>query len=763
MKKPDILQRLQTSTLRSKPPRAASLRSHLLGIVLVGAIPLLVFAVGMVILFTLEQRATFRRGATDRTRALVTAVDTELKRSIAALEALATSEHLQSGHLAAFHAEAGRVLKRRPEWLSIQLAPRSGRLVLSLQRPFGAELHDVEERASFDKVFWSRRPTIGDLFREPITNQRVFAVRVPVARSGAVEYVLSALVKPRAILALLSPQELPQDWVGVVLDGRNVIVARTVDADRRVGQPASDSLRGALARSPRGWFHGTTVEGWDVYTPYNRSAFSGWTVALGIPAAAVEAPFHRSLLYLASFGVGSLSVGVALAWLLSRRSAQSIEALARMADDLGLGKSPSGASTRAFSPTGVAEVEGLKAAFSNAARLIQARSEERDRVESSLREAEAAVRESDRRKDQFLAMLGHELRNPLGVISTAVQLLKMGARSDQELTELRQMIERQVADMTRLLDDLLDVSRIAQGRIQAKKKLCDLVAVVRDTTADRRGSLEKRGLRLEADLPDRPLWVMGDSTRLSQALANLLDNAGKFTNAGGTVTVRLVEAPEGEEALLTVSDTGVGMEPEILEHAFEPFSQADRTIDRSRGGLGLGLALVKGLVELHGGAVRVHSEGSGRGTEFTVLLPLEPATLPARPADDASRQRGRPHRILVVEDNRMAARSLEMFLVNQGHAVEVAHSGPAGIEAARRFRPEVVLCDIGLPQLDGYDVARALRAEDELDGVCLIAVTGYGQGVDQRNARVAGFDRHLTKPVNLDELHDILAELEPGA
>jgi CheY-like chemotaxis protein len=335
----------------------------------------------------------------------------------------------------------------------------------------------------------------------------------------------------------------------------------------------------------------------------------------------------------------------------------------------------------------------------------------------------------------------------------------MRAPDDPAIAELRTMMERQVADMTRLLDDLLDVSRIARGRIQVDLRLCDFVAIVRETTDDHRQGFERSGIRLEVELPDHPLWVLGDRTRLAQTVTNLLDNARKFTNTGGTVAVRLTENAAGDETILAVRDTGVGMEPEILEHAFQPFVQADRTIERSRGGLGLGLVLVKGLVELHGGTVAASSEGTGRGSELIVRLPLEPATLPAQAPEDAVQATARPQRILVVEDNPVAAESIEMFLVEHGHTVAVARTGPEGIETARRLRPGVVLCDIGLPELDGYEVARALRSESALGPVYLIAITGYGQETDRRRAREAGFDRHLTKPVDLDELRHILVGL----
>jgi PAS domain S-box-containing protein len=376
------------------------------------------------------------------------------------------------------------------------------------------------------------------------------------------------------------------------------------------------------------------------------------------------------------------------------------------------------------------------------------------------REVEDALKEADRRKDEFLAMLAHELRNPLAPIRTAVQVLNLVGSDSADEVRMREMIERQVVHMTRLIDDLLDVSRIAQGKVQLRMSRCDLVGIVRDVTEDYRPILEGGGLALSVDLAHEPLWLEGDHTRLAQVIGNLLHNANKFTGAGGVISLRLEADRAANTAVVSIRDTGVGIEPAMLTRVFEPFVQADASLDRSRGGLGLGLALVRGLVQLHAGTVDAHSDGLGRGSTFTLRLPLEQVAqaTPAAAAHGAAEQRG-GLRVLVIEDNRDAADSLKDLLTLLKYDVEVAYTGPAGLEVAQSFRPEVVLCDIGLPGLDGFAVARALREGEATRCSYLIAQTGYGQDEDQRQAREAGFDRHLSKPIDLKELQRILTGL----
>jgi PAS domain S-box-containing protein len=385
------------------------------------------------------------------------------------------------------------------------------------------------------------------------------------------------------------------------------------------------------------------------------------------------------------------------------------------------------------------------------------------------KQAEATLREADQRKDAFLAMLAHELRNPLGPIRNAVEILRSPGAEQPSLLRACGVIERQVGHMARLVDDLLDVSRVARGRIQLRKERCDLPRLLRQTAEDYRSTLEASGLELRLDVPDEPLWVSGDPTRLSQAVSNVLHNANKFTDAGGRVTVAL--STSDGSAAIRVRDTGIGMDPATLACMFEAFSQAERSLDRNRGGLGLGLALVKGLVELHGGTASAESAGLGHGTEIVLRLPLargpEASSERAAPPsglDAESPAVSRPLRVLIIEDNEDAAEMLQALLTMNGHQVEVALSGAAGVEAARSFRPEVLLCDIGLPGgMDGCGVARTLKGSADVAPSLMIALTGYGQERDQRRIREAGFDMHLVKPIDPGSLQSLLASVATRA
>ncbi len=407
------------------------------------------------------------------------------------------------------------------------------------------------------------------------------------------------------------------------------------------------------------------------------------------------------------------------------------------------------------------------------------------------------IQQEDERKNQFLAMLAHELRNPLAPIRNAVHVLKIGGAPEPMRHEARDMIDRQVRHMARLVDDLLDMSRLARGKIYLRKERLDLTALVRDTLADYRSLLADGGLDLRVELPDEPVYVEGDATRLAQVLGNVLHNASKFTDRGGRVAVRLAAAEDPQtgrqgdketsrqgdkdtadvslspcllvspsvfspSVLLTVRDTGIGMDRAMLERIFDTFSQADSSLDRSRGGLGLGLALVRGLVQLHGGEVSASSAGLGQGTEIAIRLPRTHTVAPPAPASSPVEPGGAVHRVLVIEDSPDTAESMRMLFAMTGHAVAVAHTGPAGLEAARTFRPQVIVCDIGLPGgMDGYAVARAIRRDPALAGLRLIALSGYGQDEDRRRSREAGFDLHLIKPVDFGELCRVLTVSEP--
>ncbi|MGC4120347.1 MAG: ATP-binding protein [Myxococcales bacterium] len=384
---------------------------------------------------------------------------------------------------------------------------------------------------------------------------------------------------------------------------------------------------------------------------------------------------------------------------------------------------------------------------------------ERKARDAKLRDTEQALRDADTRKNEFLAVLSHELRNPLAPVRNSLYVLARVAPGSEQARRALQVIERQAGHLTRLVDDLLDVTRVSRGKIKLQLARVDLGELVGKTVDDALPGFEASGVRLEKRFEGGPHWVEADAPRLVQVVSNLLTNAEKFTPRGGSVVVELRR--EGAEAVLGVRDTGAGITPELKAHLFEAFTQGAQTLDRSRGGLGLGLAMVKGLVELHGGAVTVASDGVGRGSRFEVRLPEseESAGKPARGAPGPMTRR----RVLVIEDNQDAADSLTEALALVGHEVQVAYDGPAGLERARAFRPEIVLCDLGLPGMDGFAVARALRADSAFWGVYLVALSGYAQPEDLQRAAQAGFDQHLAKPASLDQLEQILAEVPANA
>jgi len=372
------------------------------------------------------------------------------------------------------------------------------------------------------------------------------------------------------------------------------------------------------------------------------------------------------------------------------------------------------------------------------------------------RAAFAALRASDERKSAFIAMLSHELRNPLAPLRHALWLLDRAAPDSDQAAAARQTLARQVLHLSRLTDDLLETTRISRGKIQLQRAPVDLVEIVRSAMEDHAALFASRRVALVPELPDLPVRLDADATRLGQVVGNVLWNAAKFTDPGGRTEVR-VEREPGGVALLRVRDDGIGIPADVLPHVFEPFVQADRSLDRTRGGLGLGLSLVKALVELHGGTVAIRSDGPGRGAEVSIRIPLMPEQ-PAlsRPASPAREVMPR-HRVLVVEDNPDAAETLREMLLLWDHDVEVAHDGKVGVERARAFHPDVVLCDIGLPGMDGYAVARALRADPAVSSAYLVAVTGYASPEDARRAAGAGFDLHLGKPVPIEVLEEVLA------
>jgi signal transduction histidine kinase len=377
---------------------------------------------------------------------------------------------------------------------------------------------------------------------------------------------------------------------------------------------------------------------------------------------------------------------------------------------------------------------------------------ERERIEQ-------ALRESDRRKDEYLGLLSHELRNPLMPIRNSVYVLERVLPGTDRAKHALMIIDRQVGHLARLVDDLLDVTRLGRGKIQLQRTRVDLGRVVARTVEDHRSIFAEREIALEVRPAAGPLFINGDATRLTQLLGNLLQNAAKFTGRGGRATVHVSRDEGRQQAIVRVCDTGAGIPKETLSHLFEPFMQADHTLARSRGGLGLGLAMVKGLVELHGGEASAYSEGVGKGAEFTVRFTLDQEMPADTVPPSVSALQGPPRRVLVVEDNIDAATSLREALALDGHTVEIAYNGTDALQKLREVRFDAVLCDIGLPGMSGYEVARIIRADVALGKIALIAVTGYSQPDQVARAKDAGFQEHIAKPPSLEKLRELLSLL----
>jgi signal transduction histidine kinase len=727
--------------------RTVSLRRRLLVLAAAGILPLA--AISGIALWALaqQQQVQAERAALELARALGTAVDAELRRSTSVLDALAASLRLDNGDLKGYYQESQRVVASRPFWLALNLAEPSGKVLLNTLFPFGSTLPSIVERESFDKTVKTLRPAIGNLSRGGPGRDIGFTVRVPVMRDGKLRYVLTVVVKPDAILDIVNRQRVSDGWVISVFDAKGMRVARSRAHQEYLGTPASPSLARLMEKGGAEGSGATlALEGDPIIAAYVRLEGSGWTVAPGMSIAFVNQGVARSV---AVYGGGillSILLGGLAALVVARGIRRPIARLSEAAQALGRGEKPTPPATN------IREIR-------EAAQALLAADAERSHGEAEREEllrreqaARAAAEQASRAKDEFLAMLGHELRNPLGAVANAVRLLDHPRTNEETALRARRIIARQVDHLARMTDDLLDAGRTITGKITLQRQPLDLAAAVADTLATLKPRIERHRLVVQTE----PSWVDADPTRLEQIVGNLIVNAVKYTPEGGTIRIGVRD--ESGAAVLRVADEGIGMPPELVATAFDLFVQGERGLDRSYGGLGIGLTLVRRLAELHGGSVTAKSAGPGLGSEFIVRLPLICVPAPVRQL--ATTERPVPARdILIVEDNTDARETLRKLLEFAGHRVRTASDGAAGVEAALAALPEVALVDIGLPKLDGYEVAKRIRAA--ADGsrrpLLLVALTGYGLEEDRERAFAAGFDAHLVKPVAEDELERLLA------
>jgi len=717
--------------------RSLPLRHLLILLTAIGLLPLALLGIWSIHVASEYRQREQERAMLDLARALSSAVDAELDSSVAALSGIARSPALASGDVRAFYEVARMQAQTRPEWVGVFLADADGKTLFRTTAPFGDAAGPPADPASLQQALSLHRPVVGGIVRGK-GGRAAVPVRIPVTDSHGRTYVLSAIVRPDRILRVIERQRAPSDSVISAADAYRHIVARSKNQERFVTHEITAGLQALMRKEGvEGAGPTHTLEGDPVVTAYSSMSRYGWTVIVNAPATALRAGFFEGVSVYAAGVVLSLAICIGLAYWLSSRIVAAFNALRLAAAELGAGRAITVPHSR------IRELGRMGRALEAAGHQRARREQERSRLLASLEDALEQARQAGQAKDDFLAVLGHELRNPLSPIVASLDLMDM--RDEPGARRERGIMRRQVTHLKRLVDDLLDVSRIASGKLRLELHPLNLADTVRHVVA------ALNGQAIVLDAPDT-VWIDGDDSRLAQVLNNLLSNAARF---GSTSThVGLASDPAAGLATLSVQDNGIGMEPGLLSLVFEPFFQAPQELARRTGGLGLGLAIVRKIVELHGGSVSAHSCGPGKGSRFEVVLPL--AAAPGQPAEAAPAPAQEPRRVLVVDDNEDAAAGTATLLRHMGHTAEVAHTAAGALASAAAQAPEVAILDIGLPDMDGYALAAALRREHG-QAMRLVALSGYGQQADVEKAAHAGFDLHLTKPATLEDLMRALA------
>jgi signal transduction histidine kinase/CheY-like chemotaxis protein len=740
-----------------------SLKWHLVLLVAGVLLPVVLFAVAVVHKLSLNERAASERRLALAARNLTQNVEREVSSTTRTLQALATSERLDQNDLKAFYSEAKLTAQTQPTWLGVILLTPDGQQVLNTFRPYGAALPLANEPESVQRVVRTHQPTVGYLAFARLKNQWAFPVRVPVMRDGKLQYVLTALISSEALTRLIR-DKIPVDgeWTRTVIDGHGIVVARTRHPERFVGKPGTPSFLKRIASKTEDVYRETTLEGAQVYVAFNRTNFSRWTTAVVVPADVIESPARQAMLLVVGSGLALLVLSGVGAIALSRSMSQGITSATTAAEALAKGEYP------CISSSSIQELALLGKALEFSAELLLQRERERD---ENLRQSEAARAEAEaanRLKDEFLITVSHELRTPLNGILGWAQLLRAGKLNQEKADMAITTIERNAKAQAQLVDDLLDVSRMITGKLHLELRLLNLASLIMSGVDSVRHAAEVKNIELHTYLAHvEP--ILGDQNRLQQIAWNLLSNAVKFTPEGGRVEVHLRQI--GSIVELVVRDTGVGIKPEFLPYVFERFRQADGSTTRKFGGLGLGLAIVRHLVELHGGTVQVDSQGEGKGATFTVKLPVtarqekisagSKTPVDNTPAFPETLHRLEGVRVLVVDDEPDARDIAKAALMQQGAEVCTCASAAEALKQVFTWKPTVILCDIGMPQEDGYDFIRQLRQQEVDKGsqIPAIAVTAFTREEDKLKAIASGYQTHFPKPIEPIQLAVVVASL----
>jgi signal transduction histidine kinase/ActR/RegA family two-component response regulator len=682
----------------------------------------------------------------DTARVDAAALDREFNATIRVLETLAQSPALDDGDLKTFWPESQRAARTQPGWYAVILATPDSQLQLHSEVPLGQPVSEAQDPALAQQLEASRTPIVGRLALGR-NGKMQFPISVPVERQGQLMYVLTAVMEPEALAPVIKTQ-LPetQEWTRAIVDPGLLIAARSRGGTQFIGRQITALGRAQILNPPARPIQGTSIEGEALYSSLARSAY-GWTTAVSVPRAILDGPVRASIVASVSGGIVLVLGGLLAVLFVSRRLSFDFEAAREAAAALADGRTPAQSKPR------VAEARQVKASLQRAAQLLADRERERDEQLQRAVMAQAEAEEASRTKDRFLAVLGHELRNPLAPALTALELMKR--RGGPTLQRERDVLERQIAYMTRLVDDLLDVSRLTRGKVDLVRHRFETRTAIDRAVDMARPLVEQHGHALYVGVAETGLPIDADQDRIVQVLVNLLTNAARYTPHGGHVALTS-ECVDGNVVIIC-EDDGPGVAADLVPSIFEPFTQGPRSLERQQGGLGLGLTLARSLTELHGGQLR-YEPVAPHGSRFVVGLPLASGLASDEPSATPVEKVVAPRRVLLVDDNVDGLDMMRVALETMGHEVQWARDGNAAASVAAAFRPDVAVLDIGLPGIDGYQLARALRAAQPR--LRLIALTGYGQDSDAAAAIQAGFDAHCTNPLTLAGLLDQIEAVE---
>lgn len=736
------------------------LRSRLALMALLALVPLLIFSTLAAKRLSDGMRENALRAVQESASATALIVDRELKGALSAVTVLSKSRMLLEGQWGDFYDQVKAVIHADGGWV-ILYAP-DGTQVFNTRLPYGAPLPIRPSPQELPEIISSNKPRISGLVWGKTLKKNIVFVDIPIRATDGRDYVLSQAFFSDHFQVAFKDSNVPQNWVVSIFDQDGVTIGRNVDAEKFVGTTASPNTLKAI-QSKSGTIIKHVMPGnIEVYDVVAHSKLSGWTITVGVPAAEID----HQVLEAGYISTGGLLLAILAALVcagaVGRKLASSIELAAAASEMVGKNEE-----LPAMEPTGILEIDNLQHAIVDAAAKLKSAETRRASVEAKnaeLLESEQAARNlaeiENKRKDEFLAMLGHELRNPLSAITSASSLLRIKAAHDEAILRSANIIQRQSDHLRNILDDLLDLSRVIYGKVQLKMQPIDLGLLITNSvnTMLDTEKFSKHVFSFSSD----SLMVNADATRMMQVFSNLVENALKYTDEGGEI--RVAVSRENDMALVSVVDTGVGIDSDLLPFIFDVFVQGDNTLARTKGGMGVGLSLVRKLVALHGGTVDVHCEGIGKGCSFYVRLPLLDIDAPklVNSSNEVEKISFSNYSILLVEDQDDLREILQALLSELGLQVWTSSNGREAIELASKQQLTLALIDIGLPDMNGYQIATAMQNNPKTAAIKLVALTGYGLEQDKARAAEAGFHYHLTKPLRLDALRECLAYLFPA-